>query len=149
MSKIQCAAQRRAISELMCQGARIPFIETDSTLAALKDEGVFTLDMVVVNLKCAQQEVNNLAAPALRKGLQSVHEQAIGVLDELAGSMRAAGSEAFEAKWPEGVINSLRVMLASVDCTSEVGQAEVLGMVRALAEFGLVSQPDSLVGKVA
>jgi len=54
-----------------------------------------------------------------------------------------------ETEWPDALIDSLRTMLAGVDCTTAAGQAEMRGMVRALAEFGLVSQPDTSIEQVA
>lgn len=144
MSSSLCAMQRRAIAELMCQKGEIPFVsfaEAEYAFYALADEGCETIDHAVANLKAAAKDEGELRTAWL--------QQAIENLKSLKDQIEEIDDELPEQTWPDDLKDSLRAMLASVDCTTAAGQAEMRGMVRALAEFGLVSQPDSSIGKVA
>jgi len=152
MSKIQCAAQKRAIAELSSSTYKpIDFIEQpDSNAEQIIGDAKYFMQLFDRRLDDMDRVIRSMRKSKAQDDLADSLESVKDGSDELYGSVIQL-SEAWmpDTRWAPDMLDALRALLYDIDCTTASGQAEIRGVVKVLEVLGLVGCSVSEHEKVA
>jgi len=141
MSKMQCAAQKRAIAELTSSTYNpIEFIERPRSAVAQVIEDVRRrMELLDAELEGMDAAFKGIASSVESEKLEGSLQDVKGAADGLGRSMEELMAwMSPDTRWSPDMLDAFRALLYDIDCTTEGGQAEIKGVVKVLELLGLV-----------